>query len=83
MDKVTKKQCKTRNDQMDGQVDRSNDEQCKFDVNISECFEMNTDRKIKRKKRRGVRNRERYEYGRSAVMLKKKPECNVWMEHCV
>lgn len=40
MDKVTKKQCKTRNDQMDGQVDRSNDEQCKFDVNISECFEI-------------------------------------------
>ena len=70
MDEVTKEKCKVvlgglENVQLDGRMDRPNGEQCKFIINGSECLEMDTNEKVKRKKRRGVRNRNRNEYRRS------------------
>ena len=57
----TATKCKTKNDKVDGQMDRSNDEQCKTGISGSECFSENIKRQIKRKKQRALRNGRKYE----------------------
>ena len=44
MDKTAMKKCKTKDDKMNGQMDRSSDEQCKVIENGSDCVNVGTER---------------------------------------
>ena len=44
IDKTAMEKCKTKDDKMNGQMDRSSDEQCKVIENGSDCVNVGTER---------------------------------------
>ena len=66
---------------MDGQINRSNDEQCKVGIDGSECLSEYKKKTFKRKKRRAARNRIKYENKKAKMLVREKPECS--LSECV